>query len=76
LNLIKELGGIPLAHCTFANQEFGEVEKYIDSLSANEIKKILVLRGDLPNGKEKFKFASEFMEYIKNNRTDFEIFGA
>jgi methylenetetrahydrofolate reductase (NADPH) len=73
--MIKQYGGVPMAHCTIANQEFIDVDAFIKDLIKNKINKILCLRGDTEGNFT--KHASDLMEYIKKNYSKyFEMFGA
>jgi methylenetetrahydrofolate reductase (NADPH) len=66
LQLIKQCGGVPLAHCTVANQEFADVENFIKDVKDNGISKILCLRGDLNGDDTNVMHASDLMQYVKD----------
>ena len=61
--------------CTNINEEI--IKKTLDEAKKNNIKNILALRGDPPEGKEwkandeKFKYAIDLIKYIKKNYGDF-----
>ena len=79
-SLIKnEYGMDTIAHlsCLYNTKE--SVDKILDELSANGVKNILALRGDVDPNREiehDFKYASELTEYIMSKNMGFEITGA
>lgn len=61
-----------MMHLTCVAQSKEDVDSIIDSLKSFDIKNILALRGDLPEGfpnemiKKDFLYASELVDYLKN----------
>jgi methylenetetrahydrofolate reductase (NADPH) len=78
LLLIKKYGGVPLAHCTLANQDFKDVQIFIQELYKNKIKKILCLRGDIDTNAKQKLHANDLMQFIQKTykKNSFEIYGA
>jgi len=80
-SLIKNtLGTVPMAHLTAVAASFSEIAETLDELKANNIKNIMALRGDLPEGFSgkaagDFNYAYELIEFIKT-RGDFCCGGA
>lgn len=79
-NAIKNSGITPLSHLTCLTSTKDKVEGVIDELADNDIKNILALRGDIPEGfvfpdEQHFHHAYELVEVIKS-RGDFCIGGA
>lgn len=73
-----QANGIPaLAHLTCVKSDEAKIKEVLDNLSANGIKNILALRGDLPDGKLDgcFAHASELTRFIKE-QGDFCVGGA
>lgn len=71
-----------LSHLTCIGSKKEEIENYLDEVSKNNIKNILALRGDVPQGRDEsiydegdFRYASELITNIKQ-RKDFSIAGA
>jgi len=72
---------LPVAsHLTFVCMDKGQVGDYLDRLIANDIRHVIALRGDIPQGWEKpdytqgqhYQFTSEFVSALKA-RGGFEI---
>ena len=73
----KEFSCEALAHVTCVNATKNDIAKILDNFAENNIKNILALRGDPPQGTGKFtptkggfRYASELTEFIKS-RGDF-----
>lgn len=77
LNIIKriqdELGLRVMPHFTCVNNSKEQVKKYLDEIQELNIKSILALRGDIPEGVKQehfdFKFANELVDFIKSETT-------
>ncbi|MBC8531454.1 methylenetetrahydrofolate reductase [NAD(P)H] [Gehongia tenuis] len=64
----NNLGLTALAHLTCVSATRPYIDEVIQTLEQNNIKNVLALRGDLPEGMvspEEFKFAQELIAYIK-----------
>ena len=80
LNIIKriqqELKTEVMPHFTCVGASINFVEKYLEDINSLNIKNILALRGDLPEGMDMksfdFKYANELVTFIKN-KTDLSI---
>lgn len=80
LNIIKriqtELGMPVMPHFTCVCTSKNNAEKYLNDVNELGIKKILALRGDIPQGVEQknfdFKYANELVEFIKS-KTNFSV---
>lgn len=76
---IKRNYGIePVAHLPCINFSKDEILRILDDFHRNDIENILALRGDINpdiSPKKDFKYASDLVEFIKQNR-DFHIIGA
>lgn len=74
LHIIKriqnELGFRVMPHFTCVNNSREQVKKYLDEIQELNIKSILALRGDIPEGVKQehfdFKYANELVDFIKS----------
>ncbi|MDO4618710.1 MAG: methylenetetrahydrofolate reductase [Clostridia bacterium] len=77
---IENSGAVSLAHITCINASDESLNSMLDSLSANGVKNVLALRGDLPDGytineDAKYKHASDLVKMIKE-KGGFTVGGA
>ncbi len=69
----------PVAHLTCVNLDRNEAEATLEQLSLNNVKNIMVLRGDISPDvplKEDFKHASDLAAFIKKFDPSFNLLGA
>jgi len=66
----KDLGAVPMAHLTAVAATREDIALVLDELERNNIKNIMALRGDLPEGfsgnpEGDFQYAYELIEFIR-----------
>ncbi len=76
----QDFGLEPVAHLTCVAETRDSLEKHIDELYNLGVKNILALRGDPPEGHQKFvppnngfRYANQLVEFIKKKNPDFCI---
>lgn len=74
----QDFGLEPVAHLTCVAETRDSLEKYINELYSLGVRNILALRGDPPDGHQKFippvkgfRYASQLVEFIKQKQPDF-----
>jgi methylenetetrahydrofolate reductase (NADPH) len=67
-----------LTHLTAVNMTIEKLESLIETYKRKNVKKLLILRGDLADDSQFFDFhyANELALYIKKNHPEFTLFGA
>ncbi|WP_027183321.1 methylenetetrahydrofolate reductase [NAD(P)H] [Desulfovibrio inopinatus] len=72
-----------MAHLTCVGADEARINEFLDALSARGVSNVLALRGDPPEGQdefipdnERFKHASDLVDYIKRVRPDFGVAAA
>jgi len=73
-NIKRQIGIESMAHLTCVGHDQQEMRSVLESLQARNIENVLALRGDPPQGEEKFvktqggfEFANELVTFIKDN---------
>jgi len=77
----NDLKTTAMAHLSCVSSTEAEIRSILEELKNNNIKNILALRGDIPKDSsfpnpEKYKYASELVEFIKKFDSDFCVAGA
>lgn len=81
LKQVREITNLPVAsHLTCVNATVADLERYLDQAKHQQVDYIVALRGDPPQGSERFeavagglRYANELVELIRSRFPDFGI---